>query len=628
MAKSSFTSYTYEVFRQENGRWTVDLACTNRQEAIARSEVLLKANKYEAVKVTQENEATGKIEILVEESTGRKSGKIIKIAPIEDAPVCKELLDYYQFDSRRTIGRLMRQYLDDQFLTSLELLFDLGRMNSLERNDTLLVKAMQRVGSLQAKSVGTKPHERVDVLYRDFSQIKDRARDSRDNQKYSDILKAEGMSALISNVTETITPENHDQFILGALASTVSEGRDWDSKLEILINLAEPETDEKALAYLDDAIAEILDAPSAVNELIGRQKDATAAYRMLIHLSVGRAQVPDYLRSCLEHLNLLMAEKNLPVSKSILLDRVCRGLKSVNPLTKEGFEADKAAFSTLIRYTIGLAGLEGDKDMAEAVVLRAKSLMGDEGADLPIDQTIGNVLNFFPNRAIKLGFLLDLSRTGLMKTYATVILTSLLGLVEQLKNLSSLFPSETSTELIIASVDALREKLGMGGIPEDMQKSFASSLDRLVKEREAADAASKNKNLAEYFAIDEEKEMMLKVPSVPKNASSGDILFNEGDNGTEAYIVKKGEVEIFRKLGNREIVLATLGPGSIIGEMSLIDNQPRMASGRALTNTELLTISQKNLHYRLEKVESNDQVLRRLLDVLVERARGYVRTAE
>jgi hypothetical protein len=147
MAKSGFTSYTYEVFYQTNGRWTVDLACTSQQKATARSEVLLNANKYETVKVTRENDATGKVKTLIEESTGQKSGKVIKITPIEEAPVCKGLSDYYKFKFRRTIGRLLQQYLDDQFITSLELLFDVGRLNSLERNDALLSKAMQRVGS-------------------------------------------------------------------------------------------------------------------------------------------------------------------------------------------------------------------------------------------------------------------------------------------------------------------------------------------------------------------------------------------------------------------------------------------------------------------------------------------------
>jgi hypothetical protein len=81
--------------------------------------------------------------------------------------------------------------------------------------------------------------------------------------------------------------------------------------------------------------------------------------------------------------------------ENILLDRVCRGLKSINPLTKGGFKENKAAFSTLVHYITGLAGLEGGKDMAEAAVLWAKTLMGEEDEDLSIDQTIKNLMNFF-----------------------------------------------------------------------------------------------------------------------------------------------------------------------------------------------------------------------------------------
>ena len=113
-----------------------------------------------------------------------------------------------------------------------------------------------------------------------------------------------------------------------------------------------------------------------------------------------------------------------------------------------------------------------------------------------------------------------------------------------------------------------------------------------------------------------------------RTAETGDIIFNEGEEGTEAYIVSSGEVEIYRQSGNKELILAVLGQGSIIGEMSLIDNQPRMASARALENTELFIISQENLSVRLDRLGQNDKVLRQVMDVLVERARGHARSAE
>ena len=113
-----------------------------------------------------------------------------------------------------------------------------------------------------------------------------------------------------------------------------------------------------------------------------------------------------------------------------------------------------------------------------------------------------------------------------------------------------------------------------------------------------------------------------------KSFSTGDIIFEEGEVGDMAYLIISGEVEIFRTSGNKERVLATLDRGEIIGEMSLIDNAPRMALARALSDLELSVISRKSLQNRLDRLEESDRVLRRLIAVLVSRIRGQAQSPE
>ncbi len=61
-----------------------------------------------------------------------------------------------------------------------------------------------------------------------------------------------------------------------------------------------------------------------------------------------------------------------------------------------------------------------------------------------------------------------------------------------------------------------------------------------------------------------------------------EILFHEGEIGTEMYVVLSGEINIFKEKGVDEpSLLASLPEGTFLGEMSLIDQAPRSAMVKA-----------------------------------------------
>lgn len=88
-----------------------------------------------------------------------------------------------------------------------------------------------------------------------------------------------------------------------------------------------------------------------------------------------------------------------------------------------------------------------------------------------------------------------------------------------------------------------------------------------------------------------------------------EILFTEGEIGDKAYVIMSGEVDILKESGGRTVLLATRRGGEVIGEMSLLDQAPRFASGRAKTDCELLSISHKNLEHLLDTSPSAARVL-------------------
>ena len=69
----------------------------------------------------------------------------------------------------------------------------------------------------------------------------------------------------------------------------------------------------------------------------------------------------------------------------------------------------------------------------------------------------------------------------------------------------------------------------------------------------------------------------------------GDFLFREGEKGEKMYVLLEGEVDIF--LG--DFVLETAVPGALLGEMALIDGEPRSATAMAITDVELVPVSEK-----------------------------------
>lgn len=70
---------------------------------------------------------------------------------------------------------------------------------------------------------------------------------------------------------------------------------------------------------------------------------------------------------------------------------------------------------------------------------------------------------------------------------------------------------------------------------------------------------------------------------------AGSVIFREDDEARELFVIKSGQVRI--QTGNRTVT--ELGPESIFGEMALIDNEPRSASAIAVTDTELVPVSEK-----------------------------------
>ena len=78
--------------------------------------------------------------------------------------------------------------------------------------------------------------------------------------------------------------------------------------------------------------------------------------------------------------------------------------------------------------------------------------------------------------------------------------------------------------------------------------------------------------------------------SETQEVAAGKDLFREGDTGDGLYLVVQGEIDVIKHGPRGERSLARLGAGAILGEISLLTNEVRSATGRALVNSRVLRL--------------------------------------
>lgn len=105
---------------------------------------------------------------------------------------------------------------------------------------------------------------------------------------------------------------------------------------------------------------------------------------------------------------------------------------------------------------------------------------------------------------------------------------------------------------------------------------------------------------------------------VPRDFDTGAVLISEGDTGLGLLVVVSGRVEVTKGEGPSKVRFAIMERGDLLGEMALIDDQPRSASAVALEPTRCLLITRNSF---LNLTEKDPEIAWCLLPTLAERIR-------
>lgn len=100
---------------------------------------------------------------------------------------------------------------------------------------------------------------------------------------------------------------------------------------------------------------------------------------------------------------------------------------------------------------------------------------------------------------------------------------------------------------------------------------------------------------------------MQGIPKAQNNdvviLTNGQVLFEQGDSGGDLFFVQTGEIEIYTVTHGKEFSLGVMGPNEVIGMMTFLTKEPRMACARAKGEVVLKKINQSQIKGQIKDLQ-------------------------
>lgn len=123
--------------------------------------------------------------------------------------------------------------------------------------------------------------------------------------------------------------------------------------------------------------------------------------------------------------------------------------------------------------------------------------------------------------------------------------------------------------------------------------------------------ASLLQNTAVFGTMDSDALQQLVGKAQRRSYRRGEVIFRENDPGHALCVVVEGLVKIYlTSVDGDEMVLVTLGPSAVFGELPMIDEGPRSAAAAAVEPSTLLMLTRPAL---LEAIHASPQLVDGLL---------------
>lgn len=99
----------------------------------------------------------------------------------------------------------------------------------------------------------------------------------------------------------------------------------------------------------------------------------------------------------------------------------------------------------------------------------------------------------------------------------------------------------------------------------------------------------------DYLPLTREDATALSQAGSIVDKYKGTHLFKEGGESDAAFVIEEGEVELYRMSLSGRSVVGRVGPGAVVGDIAMFQNQPYLSSARAVTTVRALRLERDAL---------------------------------
>jgi hypothetical protein len=473
-------SYQFETQSYDGKRWLMESVSESEQEARAQCASLLRAGKL-GVRILREttrgDSATENIIYTEMRAPGKET---IRVMDVEWAPVCERAEDMFNRLSRLTMFRVLRQYFEKVLLTPTEVLHNYKEMMRLQDFGTLVVSAVGRVAAVQAAgATADQVTARRATLNQFMNVAAERARIAS-TRKLPDLQREDFGSAL--QRIEAAIPERDESnhLALVVLSKELVNRRNWLSKLEYLLKQLQVAKEPSAVVLIDGVIADVLNSPESVQDLLGRQPDLLSALCTLVDIIEGRKRPEDAPEPGLpEQLSAQFEHGSLPQSREAVLDFIVRQVRGTAKLNHGDGTVHMTAYKALAARLLLPVGMTGGPPMAEALALGYGRFLEQGGA---VGKRLGleGAARAYESLTDQVRYLLILAQSDLGREQAPAVLEFLMSAILPHDSLDRLVSKNLPLKTRLRQISDVYELLRDSALPQPQRTQLADKLDDML----------------------------------------------------------------------------------------------------------------------------------------------------